>query len=354
MAPSGLAELKKQSNALVFAGRYAEAIPLLRRILEREPGHADIELNLGIACLATGDFANGWKHYEARLTGSHAATLKANMPYTAPLWSGDDPAGKTLLIHSEQGIGDTLQFARFLPGIRQRCARLFLRTSKRICGLLAYSMPGVDVLPFDRMPTAIDAWAPILSLGRILGLGFEALPGRHPYLYARAELREPWRNRLAAMPAGLKVGVCWAANLNYPEGRQRSLPLQALAPIASVPGVQLLSLQFGPAAEAAESLDAFDIECFGERIGSLEEVAALMCQLDLVISVDTALVHLAGGLGVPCWVLLPEVADWRWLSQRSDTPWYPNLRLFRHPGPSGLPPPVAAAEALLERVRRRG
>jgi Tetratricopeptide repeat len=342
---------RQLSNALVFAGRYEEAISMLRQVLEADPHLTDAEMNLGIACLATGRFDEGWRHYEARLAGGHAWWLTKHMPRSNARWDGRNAGGKTLLFHAEQGIGDTLQFVRFLPMIRAMGARIILRVPGKLVRLLRPSFPEVELVSLNDPVPGFDAWAPLLSLGHLLKVTPAMLPGTIPYLMAEPELRAAWHKRLGPRRAAVRAGLCWEANPAYQAGKDRSLPLEALAPIASVPNVELYSLQFGAAANKAASLDAFDIVSFGKLIGPFENLAALMCELDLVISVDTANVHLAGALGVPCWVLLPTIADWRWLLERDDSPWYPGMRLFRR---DRLTDQVnAVAEALLSAVRAR-
>lgn len=339
-------------NAFYFSGRAEDAIEPLHRALAQKPGNSAIALNLGLAYLTLGRYAEAWPHYEMRLKRSPEKNLAIGMTYAQPPWDGSEPHGKTVLVHAEQGYGDILQFVRFLPALAERGVRAILRVDRKLCALLQHSFPAIPIVPLDEPTPEFDSWLPLASLGRLLSVSLESLPGSVSYLLAEMQKRWRWRERLGPRRGTLRIGVAWAGSPVYGADRKRSLPLEAFAHLASVPNTELYSLQYGPQAVQAEQCQTFDIQSLGEDIAPFDELAALMCELDLVISVDTGAAHLAAGLGVPCWILLRAVADWRWLRARSDSPWYPSVRLFWQRAPGDWTDPILeAADALREAVR---
>jgi hypothetical protein len=305
-----------------------------------------------MAYLTVGRYAEAWPLYEARFKVFAEKRIAKGMRYVLPRWDGGEPHGKRVLLHAEQGLGDTLQFARFVPVLAERGVRPVLRVERKLCALLRHSFPGFPIAALDEPPPEFDAWLPLMSVAQPLSVTLESLPGRVPYLSAETHRRVRWRQRLGARGEALRIGVAWAGSPDHRSDRKRSLPLEALAHLASVPGTEFHSLQYGPQAIQAERCQSFDIQSFGEEIAPLEELAALMCELDLVICVDTAAAHLAAALGRPCWILLRAVADWRWLLDRSDSPWYPSVRLFRQRTQGDWSEPIVeAADALRESVR---
>jgi hypothetical protein len=254
-------------------------------------------------------------------------------PYDRPRWDGAPLAGRTILLHAEMGLGDTLQFVRYADAVRRRGGRVILACQRPLARLLD-GCPGVDLLvPQDAPPPPFDVYAPLMSLPGLLGTTADAIPAPVPYLAADPDLVARWRGAVAGDDA-LKVGVAWQGNPQHPKDRERSFPLAALAAVAAVPGVRLYSLQKGPGAEQlADPHLPFTVHDLGGRLdeeaGPFRDTAAVLTLLDLVIAADSALAHLAGALAVPAWVALPMAADWRWMVARDDTPWYPTLRLFR-------------------------
>jgi len=261
--------------------------------------------------------------------------MKGTSPrrFPQPLWSGEPLAGKTILLHIEQGIGDTIQFIRYASIIKRQGAAVILECPKPLFGLLE-GCPGIDQLLGQRedLP-AFDVHAPLLSVPGILKTSLETVPATIPYVFPRPTLVEQWQKRLLDLD-GLKIGISWQGNPKYRDDRFRSIPLRYFAPLAEIPGVCLISLQKGIGTEQLAAVrDLFPVTDFAaeldERSGPFMDTAAVMKNLDLVITSDTAAAHLAGALGVPVWVALPSVPDWRWLLDRSDSPWYPTMRLFR-------------------------
>ena len=315
--------------ALQASNRLPEAIAAYREALRIAPDFAQAHWNLALALLAHGEFAEGWREYEWRLSigelGKHAQV------HASPRWDGNARPGLTLLVHTEQGLGDALQFSRFVTPLAQRGVRVVVVAAPPLVPLLA-TVPGVasTVGPDDPVPRH-DAHIPMLSLPGVLGVGQRDIPSSVPYIAAEPARRaqaaaalEPYRGRL-------KVGLAWAGNREHANDRRRSIALAALTPLFDVPGTAWFSLQ--PAQDDAATASVADagrlvrLPLRSEFAGT----AALVAELDLVVTVDTSIAHLAGALGKPTWLLLPFAPDWRWQLGCADSPWYPTMRLFRQP-----------------------
>jgi tetratricopeptide (TPR) repeat protein len=309
---------------------YAEA-------LAHDANHAETHFNRALLWLLQGKWDKGFKEYEWRWRTKDFHRQQ----FRQPLWDGSPSpkSSRTLLLVAEQGLGDTLQFIRYLPLVRLRVDRIILQCQPPLMRILS-NVSGIDqLLPQGSPLPSFDTYAPLLSLPRIFGTSPNNVPAKVPYLHADAQLVERWRRELAQF--GLensgsgqvfKIGIAWQGNPTYRGDRQRSIPLAKFAPLAAVKGVQLVSLQKRDATvERLES--AFPMVDFSDKLdegsGAFMETAAIMMSLDLVISSDTAVAHLAGALGVPVWVALTAVPDWRWLLERTDSPWYPTMGLFR-------------------------
>jgi hypothetical protein len=244
------------------------------------------------------------------------------------LWDGSDLHGRTILLWTEQGLGDSIQFVRYAPLVAARGGRVLLHVPESLAALLA-ACPGVGrVVTEDEPLPDFDCHAPLMSLPLLLGTTLESIPAAVPYLSADPARIERWRRELDGV-AGLKVGVAWQGNPAHKKDRQRSFPLTRFEPIARISGVRLFSLQKGFGAEQLEGGVSFPITELGSRLLDLTDTAAVLANLDLLICPDTSPAHLAGALGVPVWVALPFACDWRWLADREDSPWYPTLRLYR-------------------------
>src|SRR6266853_1854015 len=330
--------------ALKGLGRYQEALESLDRALSLKPDDPTATWTKALLKLGMGDFRGGWPLYESRLRLPHARQLQRT--FTGPRWSGAEPlAGKTILVYADQGLGDTLQFCRYIPVLEAMRAHVLLEVQpvlKRLLGSLA--MRGMLIGRGESLPD-FDLHIPLLSLPLALGTDIDTIPGGVPYLKVDPGPRRSWAERLAALP-GFKVGLNWqgdtqAEKLSALEAR--SFPLAAAAALARVPDVELVSLQKGPAAGQRTEVE------FGSGIAQLTdplhmgpeeiatETAAIIMGLDLVITSDTALAHLAGALGARVWVVLQAISDWRWLIERTDSPWYPTMRLFRQRKPGDWP-----------------
>lgn len=332
---------------LAELGELDEAQRHFQRVIALEPQHAFAHYALGLALLQRGDFARGWAEHEWRRHG--AKLTPETLLFREPLWDGGPLGGRTILLHAEQGLGDTIQFARYAPLVAECGGRVLLACQPSLKRLLT-RLEGVEaVLTGGDRLAAFDVQAPLMSLPYLLGTTLETIPAGVPYLSVDDGLKASWAERLRGAP-GLKVGLVWAGNPGNPHDRRRSMPLASLAPLAALSQqeVSLISLQKGVAsAEAATPPDGLRLIDLGGELTDLADTAALVAQLDLVISVDTAVAHLAGALGRPAWLLLSHVHDWRWLLGRADTPWYPSMRLFHQSRPGDWPSLVSSVATAL-------
>lgn len=311
--------------------REEEAERCYRRALELDADYALASFNLAYLLLRQGHFEEGWRRLDAR---DWYGPLQARLGL--PRWRGESLAGRRLLIADEIGHGDMIQFGRYGAELKARgAARIGLLCQPALTELLA-TLDGVDVvLPLDvEVDAAVwDFWSPALSLPRWCETRLETIPANLPYLQADPRRIARWA---AALPAdGLKVGLVWKGNPRFENDAERSLPsLEVLAPLGAVAGVHFVSLQKGAGEDEAANLPpGLPLLNLGSRMENFADTAAIMANLDLVITVDTAAAHLAGALGKPCWVMLPDYkTDWRWLTEREDSPWYPRvMRLFHQP-----------------------
>lgn len=341
-------------NAALALNDVGTAIAAYRRAIVLAPDLPDPHRNLGIALLLAGALEPGWPEYEWRLRCADSPTP----PIPRPQWTGGPLQGQTILLHSEQGLGDALQFARYVPLVAARGARVVLCAPAALERLLA-PLPGVERFVQAGTPlrlTGIDQHASLLSLPRAFATGLSNLPAPRSYLTAPAAALALWEERLNRVlgPRGgdWRVGVAWAGSPGHGNDRNRSLPLDCLLPLGQQPGVRLVSVQKGPPADqlaerARSDGPAAAIVNLAPDITDFADTAAIMTHLDLVICVDTSVAHLAGALGRPTWVLLPFAPDWRWMLHRTDNPWYPTLRLFRQTAPGAWGPVLAEASRCL-------
>ena len=287
--------------------------------------------NDALACLAIGDFAAGWQKYESRWL--HPELDLPERRFSQPLWLGGTSVhGKTILLHWEQGLGDTLQFVRYAPLLAARGATVVLEAQTSLVALLR-GMGGLSLVygPGEE-PPRFDCHCPLMSLPLAFGTTSETIPAAVPYLRAPAEALARWRSTLPSTGAP-RIGLVWAGRPAHRNDRNRSIPLARLLPPLDLAKVRAFALQPELRDGDAEMLDRFAIPNLGPRLGDFADTAAAVSLLDLVITVDTSVAHLAGALGKPVWILLPFSAEWRWLRWRSDSPWYPTARLFRQPAP---------------------
>jgi tetratricopeptide (TPR) repeat protein len=319
------------ATALLALGKPDEALAAHDLVLGYKPDNPDAHMSRALACLLMGYWEEGWKDYEWRWRCAEFG----GMPYPQPLWDGSPLDGRTILLHPEQGAGDTLLVLRYVPLVKARGGKVMLACSKALTRLLA-GFPGVDKLLEQGSPLpAFDVHAPLMSLPALFHTTPDTIPAEVPYLAPDSRLVEYWRRELAALsPPGreLKVGINWQGNPKFKADRQRSVPLKHYAPLAAVEGVRLFSLQKGFGSEQLRevSFPVVDLAArLDEASGPFMDTAAVMQCLDLIITSDTSVPHLAGALGVPVWVALPFAPHWVWLLHREDSPWYPTMRLFR-------------------------
>jgi Tfp pilus assembly protein PilF len=330
-------------NMLREQGRFDEAIVYLDQALQIDPSTAFAHFNRALAWLSQGRLTEGWREYEWRWKCQEFKARHQRYPQ----WDGRLLENQTLLVHAEQGLGDTIQFVRFLPEVRRRAPRTLVEVQAPLIGLLRQS-GFTGLVAKDSALPPIDAQIAMASLPFTLGTKLETIPAEVPYLRANQELALAWRDYLLRYN-GLKVGIAWQGNPGYREDHFRSFPLVSFAPLADVPGVQLFGLQKGPGREQIEvTKDRLRLVDLGAHIdvdtGPFLDTAAIMQNLDLVITSDTVTAHLAGALGVPVWVALRRGADWRWMAEGTTSPWYPTMRLFRQQV-FGQWPPVFAEMA---------
>ena len=303
------------------------AIDAFRRAVDLKTDFAHAHWNLSLALLLDGQFALGWREYDWRLVLTELG--RGRHVYPGQAWDGGAAAGKTLLLYAEQGLGDALQFARYATLLAHAGARPLIHCVDALKPLMA-TVPGVSkVLGSDEPLPEYDAHFPLLSLPRVFATTAETIPSAASYMTVPEPHRTAARAWIDSGRAKLNVGLVWAGSREHSNDRNRSCPLAALAPLLALPGIAWFSLQQG---EASNELDAFaDPKPVIALPASapLIDTAALIAELDLVISVDTSIAHLAGALGRRCWLLLPFAPDWRWMLDRDDTPWYPAMRLFR-------------------------
>jgi len=313
-------------SALYQRGQVTEATAAATRAVSLKPEFADAHWSLGLMLLAQGNFAQGWQEYEWRWQRDNFTTPQRDFPQ--PRWDGQDLHGKTILLHAEQGLGDTLQFVRYAPMVAQKGGRVILECQRDLKRLLS-QLPGVDeIMTTSESLPPFDLHCPLMSLPSVFKTELASIPVAIPYLKSDPVLAAVWRSRLASASTARRVGLVWAGSPLKRRDRNRSIMLAQFAPLASITNVVFHSLQKG---EAGKQLPpkGLILRDFGAELNDFADTAALLDCLDLIITVDTAVAHLAGAMGKQVWTLLPFAPDGRWLLNREDSPWYPTMRLFR-------------------------
>jgi len=334
--------LEQEGDALGALARYRDAIAA-------RPDYAEARFNHAMQLLLQGDYANGWKEYEwrMRLPGFEGAWPQA--------WDGSPLEGKVILLYAEQGFGDVIQFVRYAPLVAERGGKVIVSCQPKLKALLA-TVPGVSaVLGTGEPLPPIDVRCSLLSLPRVFGTTLETIPAQVPYVRPDAEKTRLWEARLAADGASMKVGLYWATETKSRLSSLKSLTLDMLSPLGGVRGVTYYSLQRGVAAgQAAYPPQGMAMVDLSKELGDFSDDAALMSNLDLIISVDTATAHLAGAMGRRVWTLTHFPPEWRWLVGRDDSPWYQTMRLFRRQRQEGWAHVVSRLEhALRQWVAQR-
>ncbi len=309
--------------------RFDEAIAACERAIQLRPDFAEAHWNQGFAYLLAGDFEHGWEKYEWRKR--HPRFAAAYRTFDAPTWEGEDVAGRTLLIHAEQGLGDSMQFIRYAEPLAARGARVVVACDRALIALFRRVRGVVEAVDKNGTMPPFDLWIDQMSLPRVTRTRLDTIPVPGAYLSADPARASAWRRDLAAaIAAGPKIGLVWAGNPQHSNDRRRSMPVEAVRPLVAVPGLAFVSLQVGAHSRDVERLKPAPIVDITGRLTDFMETAAVVDNLDLVIAVDTSVAHLAGAMGKPVWTLLPFDPDWRWVVARpDDTPWYASMRLFR-------------------------
>ena len=311
--------------------RFDEAEASFQQAIHLNPNLAEAHYNLGQHRLRLGDFEGGWDEYEWRLKVKEKVPSRRSYPQ--PTWDGSPLNGRTILLHAEQGLGDTFQFLRYTRLVRERGGTILLECPEKLFPLLG-PCAGIDQLFASGSPLPqFDVHTSLMSLPRIFGTRLETIPATVPYIMADPALIKHWQRELEPL-AGRKVGIVWQGNPRHAGDRLRSIPLEQFGPLTRVQGIHLISVQKGLGIEQLPAFAArYPIIDLGSRpdeaSGVFVDTAAVMMNLDLVVTCDTAAGHLAGALGVPVWMALPVLPDPRWLLGREDSPWYPTMRLFR-------------------------
>lgn len=352
LRPAYASALANLGLVLQEQARWMEALAAYDAALAADGGHPAARGNRAMLLLLLGRLEEGFAEYESRWRMPGFSTRRRDFGCEA--WDGGPLDGRTLLIHAEQGLGSAIQFVRYAALAGERGARVVLESQAPLLRLFRQSLvgPGLPVAAVirkgDPLPPC-DRHAPLMSLPHLLGTTLASIPAAIPYLAASADDVAAWRQRLAMRPAP-RIGLVWAGNARHENDHNRSMPAAALAPLVAGTAASFFSLQVPAKAGDLDSLPAGRVTDLSAQLGDFADTAAVLEVLDLLITVDTAAAHLAGALGRPAWLLLPHVPEWRWLRDRTDTPWYPGLRLFRQTVPGDWQGPVAEARAALARA----
>ncbi|HEV7301792.1 MAG TPA: tetratricopeptide repeat protein [Tepidisphaeraceae bacterium] len=331
--------------------KFDEAIRLYDKALLLRPDYPEAHANRGLVYLLMGNFQQGWADYEWRWHGGHGLKRRS---YGGRLWDGSPLVGRRILLHYEQGLGDTFQFIRYAKELKNRGATVVFECQASTRQILSRT-PGIDEFVIrGEKPPQCEFYAPLLTLPGTCQTNLDTLPRRVPYVFGDPAQTWDWKQRLAQV-AGFRIGIVWQGNPEHKGDRNRSIPLRCFAPLANLPGVQLVSLQKNLGVEQIEQLGGLftpvDFKGIAEGGDGWLRTAAIVANLDLVITADTSVAHLCGAMGVPIWVALPTSPDWRWLLEREDTPWYPTMRLFRQAQPGDWDELFARiAEAVRQRL----
>lgn len=326
-------------------GDYAAALRQFDLALRLNPGYALAHIARAFALLRKGELADGLREYEWRWRIGKSAGFVIDP--NVPVWDGGDLGGRRIVVHAEQGLGDTLHFARYVPMVAARGGEVIFEVQPELERLLRGDGRFGTVLPRGSLLPRHDSQISLMSLPHQFGTTLSTIPAAVPYIRNDAQLVEHWRQRMAS-DQKLKVGLTWAGGPLFPGDKRRSTTLATFAPLAAVPEVSFYSLQVGPqAGQALRPPDGMGLVDLGPELKDFADTAAALTQLDLVISVDTSVVHLAGAMGRAVWVLIPFVPEWRWFMDREDTPWYPTARLFRQRRLDDWGEPMARVAAAL-------
>ena len=311
-------------------GQFSEAMKCYEKALQLDPNFAEAHWNISQLNLLSGNFKEGWRGYEWRWKCEEHRRHNI-CEFTKPVWNGSDITGRTILLYGEQGFGDVIQFIRYAALVEQRGAKVIVECRKELKTLLQNAVGVHKVFERGEQLPEFDVYCPLLSLPFIFDTVYESIPATIPYIRVGSEFLQKWQSRVQFDNTKFKIGLAWAGSKGHLKDRYRSCPLELFAPLAQPDNVTLYSLQKGESTRAEIAAGSVNIIDYTEEIKDFSDTAAYIENLDLIITVDTAVAHLAGALGKPVWTLLPFVPDWRWMLNREDSPWYPTMRLFRQP-----------------------
>jgi hypothetical protein len=383
MDPTQVAALNGVGMRMLADGALADARATFQRALRQAPGNAVVLNNIGVtladwrelggelacfraavraddslvdahwnlsqAALSAGLLEEGWREYEWRWAKPDFTSPRPKLD--RPLWDGSPLSGRSLLVHAEQGFGDTLQFCRYLMHPRLGGGHLVFQVQPPLLALIRESFPGVDVVTWSAPAPPTDLHVPLMSLPRLVGTTLENIPLVTPRLHPPGEVIRRWESTITRVADNLAIGFVWQGRPTQRKDRSRSLRLALLEDLLRIDGVSWYSLQVGEAArELADAPVTAKVHDLSPLLTDFVETAAAILRLDGVITVDTAVAHLAGALGKDVWVLLSSPADWRWMRERTDSPWYPSVTLIRQTVPGDWSGPVREVASM---VRKR-
>lgn len=336
-----------RGNALRYLGRAGEALEAFDRAIALSPDLADAHWNKALLCLEQGDFERGLPGYEWRWKRG----IETPRGFDQPQWRGEELHGKTILLHAEQGFGDSIQMLRYLPLVAGRAGRVILELPDALIPLITAAQNVTVVCRGARLP-AFDLHCPLMSLPLAFSTRIDTIPTAVPYLHVPAGAGARWRTRFARLGRP-RVGLVWSGKPSHKNDHNRSIPLARMAQLLSVTGVHFISLQREYRETDLPLLDKTPIIRLDDALFDFADTAAAISELDLIITVDTAVAHLAGALGKPVWILLSRIQDWRWFADREDSPWYPTARLFRQAEAGDWNDVFARLVAALSELTRR-
>lgn len=333
LQPGNASIINNHGIALHQLARFDEAIAAHVRAIQLNPDWPIPHVNLAMLLLLKGDYTRGFIEHEWRLKVLNLRTRPQE--FSQPRWDGSPIAGKRILIHPEQGFGDSIQCIRFLPQVADRGGEIVLATPPELRELFRSSPHAKEVVTRGDALPGFDLHCPLLSLPHALRTTIDSLPGVTGYLSAPTEKIAPWRERFKSVPQPRRIGLAWSGNSAHGADRERSITLQMLGKLLQIPDIAWVRLQ----RDSVDPLPPTLID-WTRDLRDFSDTAGLIHHLDLVITIDSAVAHLAGAMGKPAWVLIPFVPDWRWMLDRTDSPWYSSLRLFRQPAPGDWSTPI--------------
>jgi FKBP-type peptidyl-prolyl cis-trans isomerase 2 len=336
-------------NVYLMKGQFDEAEKFYQRAVEINPDYAEAHWNVALLNLLLGNFEEGWKGFQWRWKLEDVPQRS----FSRPLWDGSDISGRTILLHAEKGISDTIQFIRYAPLVAQRGAKVIVECQRELIILLK-NVEGIwKIITHGEQLPEFDLYSPLLSLPLVFNTTLETIPEKIPYISVDPTIIQKWHERITLDISKLKIGLVWSGSSESEYDREHLCPLEMFSPLAQFDEIIFYNLVKGEAVEQAKNPPkGVKFVDYTEEIQDLSDCASLIENLDLVISVDSEVAHLAGALGKPVWTLLPFVPDWRWLLNREDSPWYPTMRLFRQPSSGDWEPVIASIIKELVEFRR--